>query len=520
MKKIFFPLLILASLLVFSCKDLSENLVADVDAIRSNISLTYEFTDTGSYYSWTKPNHLDSHADRFFISENSDSSKPASQSFTCKDVDSAYQDTRYNDKVSIKKSCSSVEFSYRPTATVYLWVEIDNTDYNLGEFVPKVLTATNQIKSQIKLNVDTTDIDNLKFQWAIPATLSINPRRFIISKDSTSSYSDASHTFSCLVIKSSYQESYYGDNVSVRRDCYKLENNYRTYDVVASSETPTDYYLWIQIESGQWYNLGQFVVRNAKGSGSGSGSGSSSGSTTTNSSVSSIRNSIQLTYTFTNEGTKLTWTKPTGLSSLAKYYMISENSDSMTTGSLTCKKIPASYQDTSYGDEVSIKASCSYVILDWLVLTSQELYLWVADSSETYYNLGKFTTTISDIASIKNNVTTFGDFYDTGSYDQNGYLVWSIPASYKLNALRFIVATDSASYYAAANTTFSCKRVEDDYRNTLYNDNVSIKTDCYTTTSGYNFYEIYLESQLTSTYYLWVQIEDGSWHNLGKILMQ
>lgn len=511
MKKRFFPVLFLVSLLLFSCKGLTETLVADVDAIKSNISLTFEITNDGMTFNWTKPNHLDSHAERYFITD--DSSSSSSSPISCFKVPSRYQDSRYSDNVSIGKNISSVTIDEaRIACKLYLWTEIDYTYYNLGQFQPTVTTAVTQIKSQIKLNVDTTDISNLKFQWAIPNYLSINPLRFIISKNDSSKQA-ANYTFDCLVIDSLYRDYCFEDTVSIKRNCYTVQNSYKTYDVVASSKNPQDYYLWIQIEDGSWWNLGQFDVRNAGGS----QSGTQTGTTNTATVINTIRNSIELTYTFTSDGTKLTWTKPTGLATLAKRFMISEDSSKSTTGSLTCKKIPSAYLDKSYNNESSILSSLTSVVLEWKVKTSQELYLWVEASSGTYYNLGKFTTITSDITNIKNNIQIEGDIYSTGGFDPNGYLAWMFSASYKLNAMRFLVASSSASYYASSDTTFSCKSVEPDYLEEFYDDNVSIRPDCYQTVEGYNLYQIYLKTQLTSGYYLWVQIEDGSWYNLGRI---
>lgn len=513
MKRRFFPILFLASLLLFSCKGLTEALVADVDAIMSNISLTFEITDDGMIFNWTKPNHLDSHAKRYFITDNQSSSLPSSSTLYCFKVNSRYRDSSYGDNVSIGKNISSVTIEEaRIAVPVYLWAEIEDTIYNLGEFQPTVITSITQIKNQIKLNVDTTDINNLKFQWAIPNNISINPLRFIISKDASSKQA-AKYSFECLVIDSLYRDYCFEDTVSIKRNCYTVQNSYKTYDVVASSENPQDYYLWIQIEDGSWWNLGQFVVRKSGGS----QSGTQTGTTNTATVINTIRNSIELSYTFTSEGTKLTWTKPSGLASLAQYFMISENSSDTTTSSLTCKIIPAAYQDTSGGNEVRIKASLSSVVLEWKVYSSNKLYLWVADSTGTYYNLGQFTTTTSDITNIKNTIQIDGDIHSTGYYDPNGYVTWMFPSSYNLNAIRFIVASSSTSYYTSSDTSFSCKNVEPDYLETFFDDNVSIKPDCYQTYQGYNLYQIYLTSQLTSAYYLWVQIEDGSWYNLGRI---
>jgi hypothetical protein len=507
MKKRFFPVLFLVSLLLFSCKGLTEALVADVDAIRSNISLTFEITNDGMTFNWTKPNHLDSHAERYFITD--DSSSSSSSPISCFKVPSRYQDSRYSDNVSIGKNISSVTIDEaRIACKLYLWTEIDYTYYNLGQFQPTVTTAVTQIKSQIKLNVDTTDISNLKFQWAIPNYLSINPLRFIISKNDSSKQA-ANYTFDCLVIDSLYRDYCFEDTVSIKRNCYTVQNSYKTYDVVASSKNPQDYYLWIQIEDGSWWNLGQFDVRKAGGSQGGT-------STTVTPDLTSIRNSIDLTYSFTDGGTKLTWTKPTGLASITQYFMISENPDESATGSLSCKRIPSAYVDTTRNDETSIKASLNSVTLEWKVKTSQKLYLWIYSTSGTYYNLGQFTIPSSQITNIKNYIQIEGDKNNIGSFDPNGYLFWKIPASYTLNAMRFVVSSDSASSYSS-DTSFSCRRVESEYRESFYDDNVSIRPDCYLTVSNWNEYSIYLESQLTSGYYLWVQIEDGSWYNLGRI---
>ena len=511
MKKRFFPVLFIVSLLLFSCKGLTEALVADVDAIRSNISLTFEITNDGMTFNWTKPNHLDSHAERYFITDNSSSSLSSYYSLFCFRVPSSYQDSRYSDNVSIGKNISSVTIDEaRIVCPVYFWTEIDDTLYNLGQFQPTVTTAVTQIKNQIKLNVDTTDINNLKFQWAIPNNIDINPFRFIISQDSNTKY-ESGHTFSCLVVNSAYLDSCFEDKVSIRRNCYTVQNNFKTYDVVASSENPQDYYLWIQVEDGSWWNLGQFVVRNAGGSQGGT-------STTVTPDLTSIRSSIVLSYSYTNGGTVLTWTKPTGLSSFAKYFMISEDSsDICTTGGFTAKKVPSEYQDTSYGDEISIKASLNSAMLTWKVSTSQKLYLWVADSSENYYNLGQFTITSSDnITSIRNQITISGDLEETGYYDSDGLVAWGLPDTLTLNAMRFAVASDSSTYYSSS-TPSNCKYVKSTYLDSAYSDNMSIRPNCYTNKSGYNIYGIYLQSPLTSDSYLWVQIETGYWYNLGKI---
>lgn len=261
-KKISILVLSLASLLFFSC-DLGQILVADIDGIRDSIKVTYEFTDTGSTYSWSQPKHLDSHAKRFFISENSASK--STSSMTCKIVATQYQASNYYDQVSIKKTCSSVDFNARFTETLYLWVEIEEGEYyNLGEFT-STTTETIRIKQNIVLNVDNKDPEHSKFQWAIPDNIAINPQRFIISPESVSHYS-SDKEFSCLIVELSDRELYYEDTVSIKRNIYTVENNYKVYDVVAqaklTSENVTeDYYLWIQIEEGDWYNLGKFKVK-------------------------------------------------------------------------------------------------------------------------------------------------------------------------------------------------------------------------------------------------------------------
>lgn len=267
------PLIFLASvlfsLLFLSC-GIGEIITADVPTIRKNIKLTYEFTDSGCTYSWTTPNHLDSHAIRFCLSDNDSDSLTGSSSygtFYCKKIPAQYRHPDYGDEVSINASCTSINFNYRfEGITLYLWVQIENTFYNLGQFT-STETAIEPIKKYIKLNVDTTDLNNLKFQWAIPDYLSINPMCFLLSTDANTFYSP-DHEFYCLSVDSKYQETCYGDGVSIKRNCYKVSNGYKLYEVSASSVSPSDYYLWIQIETGYWYNLGKFETPPIQTSGS------------------------------------------------------------------------------------------------------------------------------------------------------------------------------------------------------------------------------------------------------------
>lgn len=503
MKKRFFPVLFLISLFFASC-GLNEVLVADIDGIRSSIQLTYEFTDTGATFSWTKPKHLDTHAEKYLISENDSSS--STSSITCLVVDSIYRDSSYYDETSIKKSCSSVDFDYRPTGEYYLWVAIDNTRYNLGLFRPVSKTLIEPIKKQIKLNVDDSDTNDLKFQWAIPSALSINPRRFIITEDSSTNYSDPYHTFTCLIIKDFYRETLYEDQVSIKRNYSEIQNGYILYNVEASTTTPQNYYLWIQIEDGTWYNLGKFnALPNTNPS--------------NNSPIDSIRQNIKLSYKFTKDGTVLTWTKPSGLDSMAKCFVISENSNDQTIDGLTGKVVDSIYRNTNYDDQISIKPSLNSVTLGWYVKTSPALYLWFEDTSGTCYNLGKFTTPSTNISNVKSNITIDGDIFSLGYFDHNGLVVWMIPESITLNAMRFVIAKDSSTKYAATSSSgpTSCRKPETEYLDLISGDYVSIKSDCYETESGYNLYQIYLIDELTTGYYLWVQIEDGSWWNLGQI---
>ena len=249
-------ILLLSSLLFISCTDLLERDEFDVDGVRNSIQLSYEFTETGSTFSWTKPGKLNDYANYYLIS--ADSNRVSSNSVaSCKIVASEYQ---YDTDIRIKKSVSSVNFTWRYNSKpLYLWVVTDNKNYNLGEFVTKK-TNIERLKNEIILHVDTSDVYKPKFQWAVPASISINPLRFCISTDSTESYTTLPEDFRALMVNKQCIDSYYGDEVSIKANIFKTENNFKLYDVESSTNTPSIYYLWIQTEDGNYYNLGKFEV--------------------------------------------------------------------------------------------------------------------------------------------------------------------------------------------------------------------------------------------------------------------
>ena len=86
--------------------------------------------------------------------------------------------------------------------------------------------------------------------------------------------------------------------------------------------------------------------------------------------------------------------------------------------------------------------------------------------------------------------------------------------------MRFIITDDSTAYYSDASHSFSCTKLSADKVHPLYNDGVSINPDekyVQTNLPDLDLYRINVSPKLSSTKYLWVQIEDGSWYNLGGI---
>ena len=490
--------LLLSSLLFFSCTDLSKVFSLDVDGIKNSIELTYEVTDTGSTFKWTKPSNLDEFAKYYLISK--DSREDSSDGIeACFKVDPEYQ---HDSEIRIKKTVSSVDFTWRYISVpLYLWVVTDSKSYNLGEFTTTI-TDIEELKKQIVLNVDNSDINNLKFQWAFPNSININPTCFYISIDNSDYYATIPDSgFSCLIVQDEFHDDYYNDRVSIKRNCYTIENTnniaYKVFDITASYNTKKDYYLWIQIEDGSNYNLGKFEIRNKVN-------------------IDTIRQNIKLSYSFSSVGSKVTWTTPSGLSEIAQFFVISEDSRTETDGGVhDCYAVDSQYRDLSYDASATYVINASLTSAEILKRPTTKIYLWV-HTTDGNYNLGEFTTPTTDIAKLKQSIKLFSDPTFKESFNSDGYISWVFSNTISVIARRFVISKDSSNSYSSGTPT-SCKSVKSKYHDDYYNNNdtVSIKADCYTDKEQARIYIIQAESPLTEGYYLWIQIEDGSWYNLG-----
>ncbi len=482
-KKISTILLSLLSILFFSCTDLSKNFVLDVNGIRDSIQLTYEFSETGVTYRWTKPSNLNTFAKYFLISE--DSRDEASDSIkSCKAVDPSYRADSYEHHIS--KSFSSVTFSWRfNDRPLYLWVvSTSGYYYNLGEFTC-LSTNIEVIKKTILFNIPNTN-GLLIFRWSIPNYININPSRFFISEDSSDSYKYLPNNFPCININNDYIEPFYDSTTtSIKRNCYTVEKDYKVFEITAVPSIITkSLYLWIEIEDGTMWNLGSF-------------------DTQVQFYIETIQKSTNPTYIINHAGSTFSWTHPNLTKINIEYYLIAEDTGIEANSLKSCMIVDSSYQD---GNNVRIKNSFNSVLFGWKY-NSKPLYLWAYIDS-TFYNLGEFKTTKTDIENLKKEISI--------SLDSNGYTTWSIPSTVPINPLRFIISDDSQSSYSAEHK-FSCKEIDGDYLDSYYNDQVSINGNRYTEKEGKRLYSIRTKTRLYSLYYLWIQIEDGSWHNLGKI---
>ena len=383
MKKRFFgklaSALVLFTALFTSC-DLATELGifsdSDIQDIRDDILLSYDFTETGSTFTWTKPDKLSSIAKNFFISEDSNESHSDTYSVVCKIVDEKFRPSNSSDQVTIKKELTSVDFTFRPLTKdkLYLWVYAGDKYYNLGQFKTKT-TETEAIKQAIKLEIAVLNGDK-HCNWVIPSNLSINPMRFVISEDSKSSYSSSNSSFNCLIVEESYRDPYYNDTVSIKAKCFTNQGTFNSYDVILGFEQSIsdDYYLWIQKEDGSWANLGKFAY----------GAGS------IQKKIESIKMNIKLYYEYNGSVTKFTWTQPSALKEIANYLLISEDSSEKTTDSLTCKVVDPKYRETTQNDSVSIYKNFTAVEFSSKFSTSNSYYLWVHANDGVSYNLGEF----------------------------------------------------------------------------------------------------------------------------------
>ena len=490
-KKISAMFLSLVSVLFFSCADLSKNFVIDIDGIKNSIKLTYEFTETGSTFKWTKPSNLDDFAKYYLISEDSRDESSGSVN-SCMKVDFSY---RYDSQEHrIHKSFSSVDFTWRYNSDpLYLWVVTDSKRYNLGQFTTTT-TDIERLKKEIVLNVDNSDLNDLKFQWAISSSISINPLRFYISQDSAEAYKETNHHFTALIVSEQYRESYYDDKVSIKYNIYNTENNYKIFNVDGSTNSPSSYYLWIQAEDGYHYNLGQFSEQYKVD-------------------IETIKKNIKPTYKFTSTGSTFSWTLSSNLQNRVTYFLISEDTNTTTTDTVSnCKYVDTQYQAES-GNKLRIKNTISSVDFTWRY-NSNPLYLW-AYISGTFYNLGEFTTTTTDITSLRLSIMLFSDPEVKNSFNSEGYIAWAFTNTIPVNAMRFVISKDSSNGHSSGNIN-NCKSIKTKYKDDYYNDSVSIKADCYTDKENVRIYLIQAESQLTEGYYLWIQTEDESWYNLGS----
>ena len=257
-------------LLLASCGgDMSASLGivtnSDLTTIRNSISLTYEYTETGTTFKWTKPGNLMLLAKSFSLSENSNASEGST--LKAKVIPSSYWPADSTDKVSIATKYSNVSVSFRSDNDIYLWAEMGSKFYNLGKFTTTT-TAVSSLKADFGGVIDTSNTNSYIFEWGFKNTSSINARRFVISSDDSTYYSDPKHTFTCLKIDSSYLEKYYNDSVSISPRNYTPDGAWNAYKIFANAGSDKNsYYLWCQIEDGSWHNIGKFTFLDSNLSG-------------------------------------------------------------------------------------------------------------------------------------------------------------------------------------------------------------------------------------------------------------
>lgn len=222
---------------------------------------------------------------------------------------------------------------------------------------------------------------------------------------------------------------------------------------------------------------------------------------------------VNCRYTICGDGTTFTWNYPSALAGNIKRFFISENSDSKLSSSFTCWIVPTQYRHDSYSDQVSIKETVSEVKVTWKGYTTEDYYLWAEVTDGYYYNLGKFRTTISDIDKVKETIKfnkTYNSTYNETTFE------WAVRTAIPLNPIRFLINTDETSEYDSKHVFDKNLIIGDSYHDDSYSDSVSITPGiCNTQADGMDTYKVVYEGSVSKTYYLWVQIEDGRWYNLG-----
>lgn len=233
--------------------------------------------------------------------------------------------------------------------------------------------------------------------------------------------------------------------------------------------------------------------------------------------ITSAKAEVNCKYTISDGTTTFTWQMPSSLSGKVQRFYISENSSSKLTETMTAYIVDEIYRDSSYSDRVSIKSSVTRVVVNWHAWTSENYYLWAELTDDVKYNLGKFTTIETDRDRLKAEIRLHKNYIEENN---ETVFEWNVPSYINFNPMRFMISEEDRTKYNSTEN-FSCVVVDPKYRNDYYNDKVSISLDVRKPSTGsYDNYGLIISGNYKNKrLYLWTQLEDGNYYNLGEFTL-